>query len=257
MFPRNRERCLLGVIIAAVVVGAAATEAPKVEPSDEASAIRVLLAADMETTLSSQMNGMLGKVSVTLGERVARDATLVQLDCREAQARADVTAADMAMAQRNLDARQGMRGMQAVGDLEVATAKTELAKATGARSLAVTQSGYCRVRAPFAARVAKVYVRPFQTVAAGAPLFDLVSDGPLKIRLSAPSSSMRDIQKGSHLSVQIRETGRSYPAHISAVGARVDAVAQTIELEGRFDGDTPDLVAGMSGVATLARSDAR
>ena len=254
MVPCSLER-VLAALLGVVATSALATESPTAEM--ETSTIRVLLAADVETTLSSQMNGVLGNVHTTLGERVARDATLAQLDCREAQARANVTAAELAMARQNLEARQGMRGLHAVGDLEVATAKTELEKATGARALAAAQSGYCRVRAPFAARIAKVYVKPFQTVAAGAPLFDLVSDGPLKIRLSAPSSSMRDIRKGSRLSVRILETGRSYPAHVSAVGARVDAVAQTIELEGRFDGDTPDLVAGMSGVATLAASDAR
>lgn len=257
MFPRSPERLVATMLALLLATGALATEPPKADAPAETSAIRVLLAADVETTLSTQMNGVLGNFSTALGERVSRDATLVQIDCREAQARANVTAAELAMAKQNLAAREGMRGLQAVGDLEVATAKTELEKATGARSLAVTQSGYCRVRAPFAARIAKVYVKPFQTVAAGAPLFDLVSDGPLKIRLSAPSSSMREIRKGSHLAVRIMETGRSYPAHVSAIGARVDAVAQTIELEGRFDGETPDLVAGMSGVATLAPSDAR
>jgi RND family efflux transporter MFP subunit len=254
---RNPERLLAVLLCAALANGTVAVERPKSDVIGEASAIRVLLSADVETTLSSQMNGTLGSIRVALGDRVRKDALLVQVDCREAQARASVAAAELAMAKQNLAAREGMRGLQAVGDLEVATARTELEKASGAQTLAVTQSGYCRVRAPFAARIAKVYVRPFQTVAAGAPLFDLLSDGPLKIRLNAPSSMMRDIARGTRLSVRVLETGHSYPAHVSAINARVDAVAQTIELEARFDGDTPDLVAGMTGVATLAGSDAR
>jgi hypothetical protein len=41
---------------------------------------------------------------------------------------------------------------------------------------------------------------------------------------------------------------------VSAVNSRVDAVAQTVELEAQFDGTPPDLVAGMSGIARIPAS---
>lgn len=223
------------------------TAVDAVHPSD----IRVLLAADLETTLSSQMNGTLGDLHASLGEKVAKHALLVQLDCSEAQARAKVAGAELVMARQNLQAKQSLRKLNAVGDIEVSQASTEVQKASGARSLAVTQAGYCQVRAPFAARVAKVYAKPYQTVAAGAPLFDLVSDGNLKIRLNVPSHLLRELKPDMPLKVRINETGQTYAAHVSAVNARVDAVAQTVELEARFDTEHPELMAGMSGIALL------
>ncbi|MNG10591.1 hypothetical protein D3C84_940700 [compost metagenome] len=51
------------------------------------------------------------------------------------------------------------------------------------------------------------------------------------------------------LQVSIHETGKTYPAHVSGINSRVDAVAQTVELEARLDNKYPDLMAGMSGTA--------
>ncbi|QRY77673.1 efflux RND transporter periplasmic adaptor subunit [Pseudomonas sp. PDNC002] len=216
---------------------------------DDPGAIRVLLVSDLETTLSAQMNGTLGALKASLGEKVAKDAPLAQLNCVEVNARAKVAAAELNMARANLAAKQNLRKLDAVGDLEVAMANTEVQKADGALTLSRAQAGYCLVDAPFAGRIAKVYVKPYQTVSAGTPLFDLVSDGALKVRLNVPSSLLPRLQPGMPLQVDIHETGKHYPARISAINARVDAVAQTVELEAKLDASYPELIAGMSGVA--------
>ena len=47
----------------------------------------------------------------------------------------------------------------------------------------------------------------------------------------------------------VDETGKTYPAKVTAINARVDAVAQTVELEARIDGRPSELLAGMTGIA--------
>ena len=257
--PRSRHhrvhraaRWLLG-LAGAAGLGAALAQAPQpalppLDPGDP-SAIRVLLVAALETTLSAQMNGTLGELKAEFGQQVPQGATLVGFQCREAQARASVSESELQMAKQNLQAKLELRSLKAAGDIEVSMANTELQKATGARTLAVTQAGYCSVRAPFAARVAKVYAKPYQTVSTGTPLFDLVSDSALKVRMNVPSTMLRQLKPGQAFKVSILETGKTYPAHVTAVSARVDAVAQTVELEARLDDKSPELIAGMSGVA--------
>ncbi|SDS85099.1 RND family efflux transporter, MFP subunit [Halopseudomonas sabulinigri] len=218
---------------------------------NDPGAIRVLLSAKLETTLSSQMNGTLGELNAALGQSVADDATLVKLNCTEADARAKVANAELAMTRQSLEAKRNLRKLDAVGDLEVAIAQTEVHKAEASRSLATAQSSYCTVKAPFSGRVAKVYVKPYQTVSAGTPLFDLVSDGPLKVRLNVPSRLFAQLKPDMPLEVRILETGNTYAAHISAINSRVDAVAQTVELEAQLDAEHPELIAGMSGIATF------
>ncbi|WP_442107535.1 efflux RND transporter periplasmic adaptor subunit [Pseudomonas sp. NUPR-001] len=253
--PRSLERRLLAVFLSLSLSPVLAEDtAPAPDPQDPGT-IRVLLVARLETTLSSQMAGTLGEFKASLGQAVAKDALLARFDCAEAQARSRVAAAELTMAKQNLDAKRNLRKLDAVGDLEVAMANTELQKADGARALAQAQSGYCLVQAPFAGRVANVHAKPFQTVAAGTPLFDLVSDGALKVRLNVPSSLLPRLKANQALDVEILETGKTYPAHVSAINARVDAVAQTVELEARLDAEHPELIAGMSGTARFPRAD--
>lgn len=227
---------------------ASAEEAPASDLADGGT-LRVLLASELETTLSSQMNGTLGELQASLGQKIAKSTLLARFNCSEAQARLKVAAAELAMAKQNLDAKKNLRKLEAVGDLEVAMATTEVQKADGARAMGQAQSDYCQVLAPFSGRVAKVYVKPYQTVSAGTPLFDLVSDGPLKVRLNVPSTLLPGLKDGAALQVNIHETGKSYPARLSAINSRVDAVAQTVELEARLDQQYPELIAGMSGTA--------
>lgn len=257
--PHNRSKLYLSVPFCLMFLQSAwaADPAPATAAfpgNDDPGAIRVLLVSDLETTLSAQMNGTLGALKASLGEKVAKDAQLAQLNCVEVNARAKVAAAELNMARSNLQAKRNLRNLDAVGDLEVAMANTEVEKADGALTLARAQASYCLIDAPFAGRIAKVYVKPYQTVQAGAPLFDLVSDGALKVRLNVPSSLLPQLQPGLPLEVEIHETGKRYPAKVSAINARVDAVAQTVELEAKLDASHPELIAGMSGVARFPSS---
>ncbi|MCW2271378.1 multidrug resistance protein MdtN [compost metagenome] len=250
---RACESAVMILLSLATALPAWAEDAPQAThvppPLDEAATIRVLLAPELETTLSSQMAGTLTELRGSFGQRVAKSAPLARFNCSEAQARAKVAAAELAMARQNLDAKKSLRKLDAVGDLEVSMANTEVQKADGAQAMAAAQSSYCQVLAPFAGRVAKVHVKPYQTVSAGTPLFDLVSDGDLKVRLNVPSTRLKHLKPGMPLEVNIVETGKQYPAHISVINARVDAVAQTVELEAQLDNKYPELIAGMSGTA--------
>lgn len=242
--------------VALVLIGISgllqADDEPVPASSEGDTTLRVLLAAELETTLSSQMNGTLGELSAALGQKVAKAAVLARFNCAEAQARFKVAVAELAMARQNLDAKIHLRELDAVGDLEVATATTEVQKAEGARAMGQAQSDFCQVSAPFSGRVVKVYVKPYQTVTAGTPLFDLVSEGPLKVRLNVPSTLLQKLKTGMPLQVTIRETGKTYPAHIRTINFRVDAVAQTVELEAKLDAQYPELIAGMSGTARFS-----
>ncbi|CDF84307.1 RND family efflux transporter, MFP subunit [Pseudomonas knackmussii B13] len=248
---RSSKPLLLTLLCLVALPHAFAAEGDPLQPTavDDPGAIRVLLVSDLETTLSSQMTGTLGALKTSLGDKVAKDALLAQLNCVEVQARARVASAELNMARQNLAAKRNLRKLDAAGELEVSMAATEVEKADGALTLARAQAGYCQVQAPFAGRIAKVYVKPYQTVQAGAPLFDLVSDGALKVRLNVPSNLLPGLKPGMPIEVAIHETGKQYPAKVSAINARVDAVAQTVELEARLDQAYPDLVAGMSGTA--------
>jgi RND family efflux transporter MFP subunit len=229
----------------------AAAPAPVVKPAAvaDANAIRVLLAPEVETTLVSQMAGRIEVLNASLGQPVVKGKLLVAIECGESQARLRMAEAELASARDALTGKTGLKQLNAAGDLEVSTAQAAVDKAKGAVSLGRSQVAYCSLNAPFNGRIARIYAKQHQGVNVGAPLLDLVSDGPLKLRLNVPSNYLRQLKVGTSFDVAINETGKSYPAKVTAINARVDAVAQTVELEARIDGKPAELLAGMSGIA--------
>ncbi|WP_223162348.1 efflux RND transporter periplasmic adaptor subunit [Salinicola halimionae] len=237
-------------------------EMPLDEQSSEAHAqkplsdyrLRALLTPQVEATLSSRMEGTLETLPVSLGQSVAKGDVLASFDCRIEQARVDVANTELSVAKLNAQAKRNLRKLDAVGDLEVALSAAEVDKANSSLSLAAAQSDRCTLVAPFSGRIAKLHVKPFQTVGGGTSLIDLVGDGALKVRLTAPSELLPRLTTGQALSVRVNETGKTYSATLSAISARIDAVAQTVELEAKLDASHADLMAGMTGTASMSAS---
>ncbi len=212
-------------------------------------AIRVLLSPELETVLASQMLGRIASLNVGLGTHVSKGRTLLSFDCSEANARLRMAQAEYANAKETQDVKERLRALDAAGDTEVMLASTQADRAKAAIALTQVQMGQCLVKAPFSGHVVKLHIKPAQGVNVGVPLLEMVSDGPLKLRLNVPSRWLHALKKGTAFEVAIDETRKTYPAKVSAINARVDAVAQTVEMEARIDGQHPELLAGMSGVA--------
>lgn len=228
---------------------AAQTPTVRDAASMDPNAIRVLLSPQLETTLAAQMAGRISALNGSLGAAVTKGSTLVALDCSEPNARLQMAQAEHTMAQETLDTKRRLRELEAAGDMEVTLAKAALARAQAANAVARAQIAQCTVVAPFSGRVVKLHVKPFQGVTPGMPLVELVSDGPLKVRLNVPSHMLKTLRVGTSFEVDVDETGKTYPAKVSAINARVDAVAQTLELEARIQGTPTGLLAGMTGTA--------
>jgi RND family efflux transporter MFP subunit len=227
---------------------AAARPAPADGPSD-ANAVRVLLTADAETVLLSQSIGRITTLNGGMGERVRKGQLVVALDCTEVQGRLKMAQAELSSARDTYDTKVRLKGLDAAGDIEVQLAASAVAKAEGQIQMTQAQIQNCSVHAPFSGRIAKLHVKPFQGVTAGQPLVELVRDGPPRLRLNVPSRWLRSLKVGTPFQVDVDETGRSYKATVSAINARVDAVAQTIEIEARINGAHAELLPGMSGTA--------
>lgn len=209
--------------------------------------IRVLISPAQETTLVAPMNGRLQAVNVQLGSAFKQGDALMVFDCAEYQAKARIARAELRSARENHNAKTRLRDLNAAGDVEVNLAAADVEKNSGQVELARVQTDYCQVLAPFDGRVARLHAKQFQGLNAGAPLLDIIANGPLKVRLHAPSRLLSRLQVGSPMRIHVDETAQTYPATVTALSARIDAAAQAIEIEGQLDGDYPELLAGMSG----------
>lgn len=238
----------------AVAVGTAADAAAARNSTavEDPNAIRVLLSPELETLLAAQIVGRISLLDAGLGQRVRAGQTLVRFDCSETQARLKMAQAESSAARETLKVKSDLLKLDAAGDTEVALARAEAQRAAASIDVARAQLAQCEIKAPFAGRVVRLHAKPHQSVNVGAPLLELVSEGPLKLRLNVPSRMLRTLRAGSPVEVDIMETGQTYAAEVTAINARVDAIAQTIELEARLKDAPPELLPGMSGIARIA-----
>ncbi len=226
------------------------------EASGDAPPIRVLLVPRREATIVSEIIARVVAIPTTLGATVRAGEPLVRFDCSEQKAKLDMASAEMDAAREAHAAKLRLQGLQSAGELEVTLAAAARDRAKGALDLAETQHRACTISAPFAGRVVKLSARPHQSVTAGQPLLEFVSADPPRLRLNVPSRWLRWIKVGSRFDITVDETGRTYRATVAAINGRVDAVSQSVELEGDVVEGDAKLLAGMSGTARFPEAPA-
>ncbi len=215
---------------------------------------RVLLVPAQETTLVSQMVGRVNSLAGSIGTSFRAGQPVIRMECSEHDAKLRIAEAEYNSAKENLDAKKRLFELRAAGEVEVSMAASAADKARAQIEYAKTQIRLCSIPAPFSGRIVKLHIREFQSVNVGAPLVDIVSAGSLKTRLNAPSKWLTWLKPGTKFMVHIDETGKSYPASVTAVNGRVDAVSQSIEIEGQVNGAYSELLAGMSGSAKFSQA---
>ncbi|WMY72589.1 efflux RND transporter periplasmic adaptor subunit [Buttiauxella selenatireducens] len=211
--------------------------------------VRFLVLANRESPLSSVVPGRIAKVNVALGDSVAQGKVLATMDCSDLVARRNAAEAEYRAAQLRYEAKAKLQGLQSAAALEVGLAAADVNRTKGQMGIFDAQLAQCRFIAPFAGRIAKIYVKEGQGIGAGAPVIDLVGSGTLRARLNAPSSWVAWLKVGSQLNATVGETGKQFLLTVTNISGKVDAVSQTIEIETRFPDKTDDVLPGMSGLA--------
>lgn len=253
---------IVRIVIAAVFAGgtaavhaqaqAPAAPAPQVRPALEKQDIRAQLSPRRFTTIAAEIGAKVSRLGVAEGARFKAGQTLVALDCSLQQASLQKAKAALTAAERTYGANKRLAELNSVGKLELEVSEAEAAKARAEVSLMNVSLDKCHIAAPFSGRVAEQRVREQQYVQAGQPLLDILDDSVLELEFLVPSRWLAWLKPGYVFQVRIDETGKSYPAKIQRIGARIDPVSQSIKTVAAIDGSFPELIAGMSGRVAIA-----
>lgn len=240
----------LGASLAgAACLASAQPAAPK--PASAPEPIAALILAGEESTLSSQMAGKIRGINVGLGESFKKGARLIEFDCSEQQAQLDSAEAELRAARETHLARLRLHALGAAGELEVTVAAAAADKARSQVGFRESQLAYCRVEAPFSGNVARLRVKPAESVPVGHQLLDIVNPASLKAQMFVPASWVSRLRIGMPLSIRLGDAGTSFPARISRMNSRVDGVSQQLEVEARIEKGDGKLLPGMVGVAVF------
>lgn len=251
-----------------VMVGAYAAPAPAAVPAapnapaasavsaaahtDDDGRIRIQLVARDQVDISSEISAKIASMPFRDGDAFRAGQMLVSLDCSlyAAQLHKAQAEADAAAQLKRVDDR--LSQLHSIGEIDVQQAEGR-AKASAAE-VAYMQATVrkCGIAAPFDGRVVKRSASAQQFAEPGKPLLTIVDTGHLELKMIVPSKWLAWLKPGHPLTVTVDEVGKSYPATVARIGARVDPVTQTVDVTAALSSHAPELLPGMSGWARFA-----
>lgn len=213
----------------------------------ERQEIRAQLRPVRYTTLSAEIGAVVKTLPLREGQRFAKDEVLLHLDCALLEAQHRKSLAEVAGAERALQANQRLAELNAAGLMELDLARNAVDKAVAERDIAQTQLSKCDIHAPFNGIVAEHRIREQQYVQPGTPVLDLIDDSAYEIEFLAPSAWLSRLRVNMTVRIFIDEARRSAFARIVRINPRIDPVSQSVKITATVEGPVQDLRAGMSG----------
>lgn len=255
-----KRRWIIGTAIVAIVMGGdlageergwmglpvpPASSAGLVEPGQQE--LPAQLWAHRFTSLSSEMEAQVERVTVREGSRFAAGDVLIGLDCSLPRSMLHQAQAEARAAQRDYETEQRLLARNPAGRSAFDRSAAKLGQASAQVQLQQVRVNRCSIAAPFGGRVVALNVAQHQYVQPGQVLLEIVDDSQLELRFRMPSAWLATRLPGSRLEVAVDQTGQRYPAVLIGIGARVDPASQSVRVTAALDGDFPALSAGMSG----------
>jgi len=211
--------------------------------------VRALLVPVVETTLSSRMAGRITAINVREGEPFKEDQPLVKFDCEIQRSHLRKSQAKLNAAKKTHESNLQLQSYQSIGGLEVELSAADVQTASADVAIIRAELKRCQINAPFSGRVIEILAHPHESVSEHQPLLAILNDKELELQLYIPSWWLSWLQTGDDFTIRIDETGKSYPAKVIRLGARVDPASQSLAITARIEGNYTELLAGMSGVA--------
>jgi RND family efflux transporter MFP subunit len=215
-------------------------------------ALRAQLMPRRYTTLAAEIGAKISRLPVPEGSSFRAGQVLVSLDCSVQQALLQRNQAELQAAEKTAQANEALLKLNAVGMVELELSQAAVRKASAELGSQQAILDKCTIVAPFAGRVAEQRAREQQFLQAGQPVLDILDDSVLELEFIVPSIWLAWLRVGSEFRIAIDETGKSYPARLTRLGARIDPVSQSLKVGAAIHGRFPELMAGMSGRVDIA-----
>ncbi len=255
----RRFACVLsatGLLACGLPAAASGTSLPAADPAPALradatplarQALRAQLLPRRYTTLAAEVGAKVNRLPVPEGSAFRAGQVLVVFDCSVQQALLHKHQAELQAAEKTAQANETLHKLNSVGQLELDLSQAAVRRVRAELGSQQAVLEKCTITAPFGGRVAEQKVREQQFVQAGQPVLDILDDSVLELEFIVPSAWLAWLRVGGEFSVAIDETGKTYPARLTRLGARVDPVSQSLKVGAAINGRFPELMAGMSG----------
>jgi len=244
---------MLGVALSFAAVPTASSQTlservSKLEGLDALTARGVVM-PNAEVTFSSDITALVDRSPVKAGDVFKKGDLLVGFDCGKFDAELRGSKALEGKQLLSLNNKEKLKLRNAASAFEVAVARADFEIAKAQTDALKQVMRFCVITAPFDGRVLELHADKYEMLGANSPLLTVVDDSILELDLIVPSKWLRWLTIGTKFNFEVEETGKVYLASIVRVGAKIDAVSQTIKITGKFKKRPVRVLPGMSGAA--------
>ena len=109
----------------------------------------------------------------------------------------------------------------------------------------------CVIKAPFDGQVVESLINEHEMPQSNAPLLRIVKTGRLELGLIVPSNWLVWLKRDTRFRFHVEETSTSHEARVLRLGAVVDPVSRTANIEALLINPSDNVRPGMSGTATF------
>lgn len=211
--------------------------------------VRALLVPVLETTLSSRMAGRIARINGREGDSFSKGEKLIVFDCEIQLSQLKKSRAKLLAAQKTRESNLRLREYDSVSELELELSAAEVQSAQADVEVIKEKLKRCNIHAPFDGRIVKLHANPYESVSEHQPLMDILDDSRLEVQLYIPSWWLTWVKNDTAFEIAVDETGKTYAARVTRLGARVDPASQSLEITAIINGEHQDLLSGMSGTA--------
>ena len=201
--------------------------------------------------LTAPAPGVVRRVQVQLGQRVARGALLVELDAPDLVSSARSLAAQAEQAERDAERqrelfRQGITS-QRQAEEKASEATAARAAANGAGALLARMS----LKSPIAGAVQRVEVHPGEHVDAGKELVEVINSTSLDLLAQVPAADLARLKVGALALVLTEGVSAGAPGKVAALAPAVDSLTNAGQAVIRVPNPLGSLRAGAAATARI------
>ncbi|MGB5305155.1 MAG: efflux RND transporter periplasmic adaptor subunit [Gammaproteobacteria bacterium] len=211
--------------------------------------VRALLVPVLETTLSSRMAGRITKINGREGDSFRKGEKLIEFDCTIQHSQLKKSRAKLLGAQKTHESNLRLREYDSVSELEIGLSAAEVQSAQADVEIIKAKLMRCNIHAPFDGRIVELHAHPYESVSEHQPLMGILDDSRLEVQLYIPSWWLTWVKNDTVFEIAVDETGKTYTARVTRLGARVDSASQSLAITAIINSEHKDLLSGMSGTA--------
>ncbi len=197
-------------------------------------------------TVSTDLPGIVEKITFESGQHVKRGDLLVKLDTKQEEAQLNSSFARLQLAKSNLDRQNGLlqKRVAAQSDYDAADAEYKQAEAAVAETKATIERKL--IRAPFTGVLGIRQVNLGQYLQSGDAVAPLQSLDPIYVNFSLPQQRLADLAVGRE--VKVRADGLpadTFAGAITSVNAVIDEATRNVMAQATLENPGQKLRPGM------------